>query len=307
MADILMKSGRFFLQLLIELIPLFFIVTFLSGLALEYISLKTLQKGLSGRKGLTGTLIAIVLGFVTPFCSCSTIPVLAGMVQAGIPMAVLTAFLFASPYPVEIAVPVLAPLFGVPFAAVFFLAGGLIALMCAILISRRGWEDQIRPVTSHVVTFDAGDGHGGLPQIKVRVSFWTKVKRAWFYTLDFAKKLLVYIVASSAIGALIYGIVPEELIIKYAGGASLLAVPVAALIGAPIYASAVAIVPIVYSLSLKGMSAGAVIAFLITATSISPPELIMLSGMFKRKFVVTFIVAMLLGAIVTGYSFNLIS
>jgi len=93
MVDMLVRSGRFFLVILAELVPLFFLVTFISGLALEYISPETLRKHLSGRKGLIGQFIAVGLGFVTPFCSCSTIPVLAGMAKAGIPVGVMTALL----------------------------------------------------------------------------------------------------------------------------------------------------------------------------------------------------------------------
>ena len=124
MYDSLLTAGRFFVQILAELIPLFFVITFLSGLILEYVSPEKIRKVLGGNKGPGGRLAAILLGFVTPFCSCSTIPMLAGMVGAGVPIGILTTFLFASPYPVEMAVIVLAPLFGVPFAVAFFVAGG---------------------------------------------------------------------------------------------------------------------------------------------------------------------------------------
>jgi uncharacterized membrane protein YraQ (UPF0718 family) len=226
------------------------------------------------------------------------------MVKADIPIGILTAFLFASPYPVEIAAPVLAPLFGVPFAVIFLLAGGAVALASGIAVNKLGWQDQVKPTTGSGLIFDIDDGLD-LPLLET--GFKQKARRAWHYTLGFAKKLSIYIVISSAIGAAIYGFLPEDLILQYAGGASLMAVPIAALIGAPIYASAAAVVPIVYSLSLKGMSSGAVIAFLITATSISPPELLMLSGMFKRKFIALFILAMVVGAMLTGYAFNLLA
>ena len=109
MQEMLLRSAKFFLVILAELIPLFFIVTFLSGLALEYISPQKLREMLSGRKGIWGQLIAMILGWITPFCSCSTVPVLASMVKAGIPMYHDH---HNSPYPVEIAIPILAPLFG---------------------------------------------------------------------------------------------------------------------------------------------------------------------------------------------------
>lgn len=301
----LLTAGRFFLTILAELIPLFFIITFLSGLFLEYISPEKIRRVLGGNKGLSGRLTAILLGFVTPFCSCSTIPMLAGMVGAGVPVGILTTFLFASPYPVEIAIVVLGPLFGIAFAIAFFVAGGVVAYVGGWLADQAGWDDQIKSIALPVpyeesialdeVTLMLDDG------------FLTKVKRAWQYAIVFFKKVTLYIIVGSAFGALIYGFLPEDLVVAYAGGTSVLAIPIAALIGGPLYLSAAAVIPIVYSLSLKGMSSGAIIAFLITATSISPPELIMLSAMFKRKYVIAFVVVMILGAIITGYVVSLVN
>lgn len=134
MIEMLLKAGKFFLIILAELIPLFFIVTFLSGLALEYISPETLRQKLNGRKGIWGQLISMVLGWVTPFCSCSTVPVLASMVKAGIPIGVMTTFLYASPYPVEIAIPILVPLFGAPVAIAFLAVGGIMAIAGGSLV-----------------------------------------------------------------------------------------------------------------------------------------------------------------------------
>lgn len=305
MPDMLLRSGRFFLIILAELIPLFLIVTFLSGLAMEYISPETLRTKLSGRKGVVGNIAAMGLGWVTPFCSCSTIPVLASMVKAGIPIGIMTSFLYASPYPVEIAIPILAPLFGVPSAAAFMIAGGGIALVMGVTVERFGWQRQIKgEVVS--TSIDLTDD-GALPLLMLDNSFKAKAARAWAYTLEFARKLLLIIIVSSAIGSLIYGFIPEEWILRYAGGTSLLVVPIAALIGVPLYVNAAAVVPIIYSLSLKGMSQGAVIAFLITATTISPPEILMLSALFKPKYVWAFAFAMIVGAIITGYALNWIA
>ncbi len=308
MEEMLIKAGKFFLLILAELIPLFLLVTFLSGLALEYISPEKLREKLSGRKGIWGQFISMILGWVTPFCSCSTVPVLASMVKAGIPIGIMTTFLYASPYPVEIAIPILAPLFGLPVALAFLVVGGIMALAGGSLVQKLGWQDQVK--------IDMGDSSGtaqsasntlDLPMIDIDESFKAKCKRAWDYTIGFAKKLLLIIVISSAVGALIYGFIPEEFILKYAGGTGLFVVPIAALIGVPLYVNVAAVIPIIYSLSLKGMSEGAVLAFLITATTISPPELFMLSALFKKKYVFAFTIAMIIGAILTGYLLNLIA
>jgi uncharacterized protein len=303
MAELLLRSGRFFLVILAELIPLFLIVTFLSGLAMEYISLETLRRNLSGRKGLVGQTVAMGLGFVTPFCSCSTIPVLASMAKAGIPIGVMTTFLYASPYPVEIAIPVLAPLFGVRSAVALVIAGGSLALLGGVLVEKLQWQHLVKSEDTPAPSVSISDDLD-LPMVAFDTSFKAKARRAWDYTVGFARKLLLIIVASSAVGSLIYGFIPEGLIARYAGGYSLFVVPIAALIGVPLYVNAAAVVPIIYSLSLKGMSQGAVIAFLITATTISPPEIIMLSALFKRKYMIAFGVVTVIGAIVTGYALN---
>lgn len=306
MAEMLLRSGNFFLVILAELIPLFLIVTFLSGLALEYISPENLRSKLSGKKGIWGQFISMGLGWVTPFCSCSTVPVLASMVKAGIPIGVMTSFLYASPYPVEIAIPILAPLFGMPVAISFLAVGGVMAVAGGSLVQSLGWQNQVKIETVSGPTLDLPVG-GAVPLIQLDESFRAKVKRAWDYTIGFARKLLLIIIASSAVGALIYGFIPEDFILRYAGGSGLWVVPIAALIGVPLYVNVAAVIPIIYSLSLKGMSEGAVIAFLITATTISPPELFMLAALFKRKYVLAFTVAMIVGAIITGYFLNWIS
>ena len=308
MQEMLLGSAKFFLIILAELIPLFFIVTFLSGLALEYISLQKLREMLSGRKGIWGQLIAMILGWITPFCSCSTVPVLASMVKAGIPIGIMTTFLYASPYPVEIAIPILAPLFGLPVALAFLFVGGVLAILGGLLVHKLMWQDQVKvELVTNEENSQLDTEVLEIPLISLDNSFKAKCKRAWEYTIGFAKKLLLIIVISSALGALIYGFIPEEFILKFAGGTNWFVVPVAALIGVPLYVNVAAIIPIIYSLSLKGMSEGAVIAFLITATTISPPEIFMLSALFKKKYVFTFTIAMIIGAILTGYLLNLIA
>jgi len=308
MQEMLLRSAKFFLVILAELIPLFFIVTFLSGLALEYISPQKLREMLSGRKGIWGQLIAMILGWITPFCSCSTVPVLASMVKAGIPIGIMTTFLYASPYPVEIAIPILAPLFGLPVALAFLFVGGVLAILGGLLVHKLMWQDQVKvELVTNEENSQLDTEVLEIPLISLDNSFKAKCKRAWEYTIGFAKKLLLIIVISSALGALIYGFIPEEFILKFAGGTNWFVVPVAALIGVPLYVNVAAIIPIIYSLSLKGMSEGAVIAFLITATTISPPEIFMLSALFKKKYVFTFTIAMIIGAILTGYLLNLIA
>ncbi len=364
----LINTLTFFVNVLIEIIPLFLAVTFLAGLALEYIKPSLIREKLGGKKGVTGILAATALGFVTPFCSCSTIPLLAGMLAAGIPISVLTAFLFASPYPVEVGMIVLGPMFGWAFAVAFVATGAILAILSGLLLQRLNWQDQIKndfikglkpeaksdnaeeeskpacdcgankadeqkaigcgcgaekqePEKSQApcgcnaeqpAPETPGCGCGAEPKPASSQSvppdgFPQKAKRAALYSLTFFKRMIPFILLGCSIGAVIYGFVPQDILAAYMGGSSILAVPIAALIGVPLYVSIIPVIPIVLSLSAKGVSNGAVIAFMITATSISPPELIMLSGMFKRRYLILFVVMMIIGAIATGYVFNAIT
>ncbi|MFH1178748.1 MAG: permease [Candidatus Bathyarchaeota archaeon] len=307
------ETGRFFLAILAEIIPLFLASTFLIGLSLEYISTETLQKSLGNRKGILGMVSAAVFGFITPFCSCSSIPVLAGMVAAGLPIGILTTFLVASPYPIEVALLILGPMFGYRFALTFGLAGVVIALAAGTFAHMRKWDDQVREEAVLFAPQSSGEtddpepcGCGAEIESPKKDGFIDKSKRAAVYSFGFLRKLFGFVLLGSLIGAVIHGYFPEELLANYLGGSSLLAVPIAALIGIPLYVGIVPMIPVVLSLSTKGVSMGALIAFLITATALSPPELIMLSGMFKRKYLVFFVTMVVAGAILTGYFFNLI-
>ena len=397
MEPALQNALSFFINVLIEIIPLFLTVTFLAGLALEYIKPQVIREKLGGKKGVTGILAATALGFVTPFCSCSTIPLLAGMMAAGIPIGVLTAFLFASPYPIEVGMIVLGPMFGWAFAIAFVATGAIIAVISGLLLQRLNWQNQVKDdfIKGLKLNNQSAGGNGGeetsssccgekalvsneyacgvdekiesdkgeegcncssgenacsnmeesgcgcgvetgksdcgcdsmekqdvegeecdcgakteqntTGQIPVKDGFPQKAKRAALYSFGFFRRMFLFILAGSTMGAIIYGFVPEDLLATYMGGTSILAVPIAALIGVPLYVSIIPVIPIILSLSTKGVSTGAVIAFMITATSISPPELIMLSGMFKRRYITLFVVMMIFGAIVTGYVFNMIA
>ena len=304
------ETGRFFLLIMSEIIPLFLASTFLIGLSLEYISAETLQNNLGKKKGLLGMISAAVFGFITPFCSCSSIPVLAGMVAAGLPIGILTTFLIASPYPIEVALLILGPMFGYRFAIAFGVAGIAIALVAGYFAHANKWDDQIReeatlfaPMPSEAKDDSCGCDEG---EETKTVGFVEKAKSAAIYSVGFLKKLFGFVVLGAAIGAVIHGYLPETLLATYLGGASIFAVPIAALIGVPLYVGIVPMIPVVVSLSTKGVSMGALIAFLITATSLSPPEIIMLGGMFKRKYIVFFVAMVILGAILTGYIFNLV-
>lgn len=302
------ETGRYFLFIMAEIIPLFLGSTFLIGLSMEYISEKSLQDSLGNKKGLLGMISAAVFGFITPFCSCSSIPVLAGMVAAGLPIGILTTFLVALPYPIEVALLILTPMFGWKFGLAFGIAGVAIALLAGYFVHAQKWDDQIREeATLFAIPIVPSEASCECDDAEVQADgFVVKMKRAALYSVGFLRKLFLFVVLGATMGAVIHGYLPETLLATYLGGSSLYAVPLAALIGVPLYVGIVPMIPIILSLSTKGVSMGALIAFLITAAALSPPEIIMLSGMFKRKYIGFFVGMVIAGAIVTGYLFNIL-
>ena len=188
------ETGVFFLSILAEIIPLFLASTFLIGLSLEYISPETLRKNLGNRKGIPGMITAAVFGFITPFCSCSSIPVLAGMVAAGLPIGLLTTFLVASPYPIEVALLILTPMYGYKFGLTFALAGIVIALAAGTFSHIRKWDNQIReeavlfaPQANDISETESCDCNSNVEPKKD--GFIEKSKRAAIYSFGFLRKL----------------------------------------------------------------------------------------------------------------------
>ncbi|UCH02354.1 MAG: permease, partial [Candidatus Bathyarchaeota archaeon] len=241
----------FFIEIMLELIPLFLVVTFLIGLSLEYISPDKLHRYLGGKRRLHGTVLATILGYVTPFCSCSTVPVAAGMLGAAIPLGLVVAFVFASPYPIEIGAIVLGPVFGWHLAIIFSVVGLVIALAMGLLVDKLDWSNQIssgfkqlvyprirnRTNETENVVQSASCGCDSLESdpnqcdcspianvqececenLTTEGNLVAVLKNAMRYSLGFLKKLFPYILVGSLAGALIYGYMPEEIILQYAG------------------------------------------------------------------------------------------
>ena len=304
----------FFAGTLIKMVPQFLFVTFLAGLTLQYIPIESLKERLDGQEGLGGMIAASVLGFITPFCSCGSLPVIAGMVAADIPLDILTAFMFASPFPIEVALVFLGPTMGWGYAATFAAAGSLIAIFSGQLIRRLRWSDQLREeaqlfgmlsiYNDESNETESGSGEGA--ETSALDGFLKKIWASVKYAFHFLKELFPNVLFGAAIGAFIHGFLPKGLIESFLGGNSLIAVPLAAILGVPLYVSILPVIPIMITLNMSGVSTGAIIAFLVTATSISPPEVVMLRGMFKDKYLVLFIGMVTLGGILTGYLFNII-
>ena len=252
---------------------------------------------LAGRGELAGTAAAASLGIVTPFCSCSAVPLFIGFVEAGVPLGVTFAFLISSPMVNEIALVLLWGLFGPGIALVYMAAGLAVAIVGGLVIGRLHME---RYVEDYVWALQ---GRGG-QTIDLRLTWEDRVRDAWTYTKDLVRRILPYIMVGIGIGALIHGYVPTDLVVAIGGPGNPLAVPLVVLIAIPLYSNAAGTIPIVQALIGKGMALGTTLAFMMAITAISLPEFIILRRVIKTPLIAVFATIVTIGILFVGYLFN---
>lgn len=288
-------SLKFFGIILGELTVLFLGISTLVGLALQYVSDDTLRRWLS-RRGLLGNFLGAALGAVTPFCSCSTIPMTVGLLRAGVPFGATMSFVLASPLLNPIILTMFLVLMGwkacLMYGAVTFVA----AMLCGALLQAVGMDRDVRNV--RVV--------GEEQEAERCPAFAGKLRRAFAGAWRDYRGVLAYLLIGVAIGAAIYGYLPQDFIVRVAGPQNPAAIPVAAIIGIPLYVRAETVIPIAAALTEKGMSLGAVIALIIGGAGMSIPEISMLSGIFKVRLVAVFVAMVFATAVVAGFAFNLV-
>lgn len=288
-------SLQFFVIILAELTVLFLGISTLVGLVFEYVSDETLRRGLA-RKGWLGHFLGAALGAVTPFCSCSTIPMTVGFLRAGVPFGATMSFVLASPLLNPVILMMFLALLGwkasIAYGAVTF----AMSMICGALLTKMGLAKDIKNV--RVI--------GGSGSREPLPAFSQKIRRAFLGAWDDFRSVLLFLVFGVAIGAGIYGYVPDDFVVQVAGPHNSLAIPVAAIIGIPLYVRAETVIPIGVALTQKGMSLGAVIALIIGGAGMSIPEMSMLASIFKLRLVSVFVFMVFSTAVLAGYAFNLI-
>lgn len=289
-----------FAFLLVELTLLFLLISFGVGMLQEKLPKDKIQSILSDKKG-KGYLTAGFLGAITPFCSCSTIPFLKGLLRAEAGFGTMMVFLFASPLLNPIIIGLFAVTFSWQVALFYFLIAMSVSVIAGILLERLGFERFIKPEAIAPVKSNSCSGNKGCSQPKM--SNWRKV---WRSTWQDFKKVFPYLFIGIAIGALIYGYMPTELVAIYASDDNPFAIIVAAVIGIPLYIRAEAVIPLSAALAAKGMSLGAVMALIIGSAGASLTEVILLKSMFKKQLIFAFVTVIITMAISAGFVYNLI-
>ncbi len=286
-------SLQFFLLIFAELTALFLGISTLVGLVLQYVSDETLRRWLS-KKGLLGNFLGATLGAVTPFCSCSTIPMTLGLLRAGVPFGATMSFVLASPLLNPIILAMFWVLLGwracLVYGAVTFLA----SIVAGVVLQALGLKQGVKKVRMS----GSAQARALLP------TFGKKIRYAFAEAWGDFRGVLLYLVIGVAVGAAIYGYLPGDFVVRIAGPGNPFAIPVAAIIGIPLYVRAETVIPIAVALTQKGMSMGAVIALIIGGAGMSIPEMSMLAAIFKVRLVSVFVGVVFVTAVVAGFVFN---
>jgi uncharacterized protein len=255
------------------------------------------RKLLRHRREYVGNFLAACLGIVTPFCSCSAIPLFIGFVEAGLPLGVTFSFLIASPTVNEVALIMLWGLFGWRIALLYTATGVILAFFGGIIIGKLKLEHLVE---DYIYQIKMGESKQIVPTWKERLSY------ARAYTRDILRRVWLFVLIGIGVGAWIHGYVPMDFVLKYAGPGNPFAVIVAVLIGIPLYSNAAGAIPIVQALAEKGLPMGTALAFMMSIVAISTPELIILRKVIKPKLIAIFVGIVTLSIIIIGYLFNMI-
>lgn len=257
------------------------------------------RKILAKNKGNTfiGHILAAMLGIVTPFCSCSAVPLFIGFVEAGVPLGVTFSFLVAAPMVNEVALGLLYGLFGIKIALIYVISGELIAIISGMVIGKLKLEEHVE---GYVYKMQIAATLEDMPAPTIK----ERLKDSWSFTKDLLKKVWIYVVIGIAIGGVMHGWIPSGALAKYAGKNNPFAVFVAVLFGIPLYSNAAGVIPLVSELTRAGVSMGTALAFMMAVTGLSLPEAILLRKVLKPKLLAVFIGIVGIGIIITGYLFN---
>jgi uncharacterized protein len=288
---------EFFIFEVPKVLMLLTLVVFAVGIIRSFFTPERTRKILAGKRESVGNLLAALLGVVTPFCSCSAVPLFLGFVTTGVPLGVTFSFLISAPMVNEIALVLLYGLFGWKVAAVYLSTGLVIAIVSGWVIGRLRME---RHLEEWVHQIQAGENTFSEP-----LKDWVeRIRYGLDAVRDIVGRVWLYVVLGIAVGSGIHGYVPEGLMASFMGKSAWWSVPLSVLIGIPMYSNAAGIIPVVHALLEKGAALGTVLAFMMAVIALSLPEMIILRKVLKPKLIATFIGVVGLGIVLVGYLFN---
>lgn len=301
-AETLLNAGKTFLMLFGELFGLFIGISFVVALLQIYISQDRIKRILTTPKKGLNSVLGALLGAVTPFCSCSTIPVLVGLFKSGAPFCGAISFLLTSPILNPAIITLMLAFFGVKATIIYTVFTFAFAVIMGLILDKAGFAKYVKNVTVK------GGHQDNICWENLQGTFWQKQWQAIKLSLKDAfglfKGVVLFLLLGAGIGAFIYEFVPTDLLANFAGANSLWAVPLAAIVGIPMYIRTETMIPIASILIAKGVAPGVMISLILGGAGASIPEVSLLNSIFKKKMVITFVLCIFAVATITGFIFN---
>jgi len=295
----LTEAVRFFIFELPKVLLLLALIIFFVGIVRTYFSPERTRKMLEGKSTFTGNVMASLLGIVTPFCSCSAIPLFLGFVESGVPLGVTFSFLIAAPMINEVAVILLFGLFGWKVTAIYISTGLVIAILAGWIIGKLKLERWVQDWV-----YQTQMGNSGSGEDKLKLS--DRIRFGYDAVKEIVGKVWIYVAIGIAVGAGAHGFVPEDYMATLMGKSVWYSVPLSVMIGVPLYSNAAGIIPIVSVLIEKGAALGTSLAFMMSVIGLSLPEMIILKKVLKLPLIFTFIAIVSTGIMIVGFLFNAI-
>ncbi|HEY3277518.1 MAG TPA: permease [Syntrophorhabdaceae bacterium] len=289
---------EFFIYDTIKIFLLLMVIIFAISLVRSFFPPEKTRKILARKREFIGNIVAALLGVVTPFCSCSAVPLFIGFVEGGVPLGVTFSFLISSPMVNEVAIVLLWGLFGWKVTAIYIGTGLCVAIASGYIIGKLNLEKWVE---EYVYTMHMGEGAELAP-----LTFRDRIDYARSNTKEILGKIWFYVIIAIGIGGFIHGYVPEDFLVRYAGPGNIFAVPIAVLLGVPLYSNAAGVIPIIYALMQKGLTLGTTLAFMMAVTALSLPEMIILRKVLKIRLLAVFAGIMTVAIMAVGYLFNAI-
>jgi len=290
------EALNFFIYDSIKILILLAVIIFAVSYVRTYLAPEKVKKLLSRRFEFLGNMTASTIGIFTPFCSCSAVPLFIGLVESGVPLGVTFSYLIAAPLINEVAAALLWGLFGWKIALIYIVSGWVISVVAGFILGKMHLEKYVEDYVYKIKM-----KQGLKPQKKLQKE---RISESFGETKSIIRKVFLYLLIGIAIGAFIHGYAPENLLASIAGKGNWLAVPIAVLIGVPLYSNAAGMIPIVSSLIEKGLPLGTALAFMMAVTALSLPEAIILRKVMKLKLLIIYFSIVAAGIVFTGYLFN---
>ncbi|MDP2401961.1 MAG: permease [Coriobacteriia bacterium] len=289
---------NFFFYDVPKILLLLTVIVFVVSFVRSYFPPEKTRKYLTHKHEWIGNFIGAGVGVITPFCSCSAVPLFIGFIESGVPLGVTFSFLIASPLVDLVALSLLVALFGWKIAAAYFVSGIIVAVVGGFILGRLHLEGEIEEYVWKIRMADAA------PPEMTRTQ---RARGAWTEVKDILHRVWLFVVIGIAIGGLMHGFVPGELLSRWAGPGNPFAVPIAVLFGIPLYSNVAGVIPVAAVLADKGVAIGTVIALLMATVGLSAPEFIILRKVMKPKLIAIFIAIGFTTITITGYTFNLLA